>query len=357
MIQRSRVYPMVQALLAAILFGASAPVAKLLLGEVEPVYLAAFLYLGSGLGVLLYKMLMARDRSGADRQEARIQRADYGWLAGAVFAGGVAAPILLLFSLRNTAASTASLLLNFEGVATMVIAALVFNEAIGRHATWAILCVTLASIVLSWNTSGQWGFSLGAFGILGACVLWGVDNNLTRNISAKDPLAIVLVKGLGAGTVSFVLATIMGEQMPNAGVVLGALILGSLSYGLSIVLFIRAMRSLGAARTSALFGTAPLAGVLFSFVLFRETLTPPFLLALPLMTVAAVLLLVEQHDHRHRHERITHEHRHRHDDGHHLHTHEDMPSASFAHSHVHTHELLEHEHAHLPDIHHRHTHA
>lgn len=355
--QRSHVSPMLQALLAAVLFGASAPVAKLLLGEVEPVFLAAFLYLGSGLGVLFYKFLFGRRRSGARDDEARIQGADFGWLAGAVIAGGVAAPILLLFSLRGTAAATASLLLNFESVATTVIAALVFNEAIGRRAVWAILCVTLASIVLSWDSSGQWGISWGAFGVLGACVLWGIDNNLTRNISAKDPLAIVLVKGLGAGTFSFFLAVLLGNELPGMGIVIGALILGSLSYGLSIILFVRAMRSLGAARTSALFGTAPLAGVLLSLILFRETPGLPFVIALPVMVLAALLLLSEQHNHPHIHRAITHEHRHRHDDGHHLHDHPGMASRSLAHSHIHAHELLEHEHAHLPDIHHRHTHT
>ena len=348
---------MFQALLAAILFGASAPVAKLLLGEVEPVFLAGFLYLGSGLGVLLYKSLFGRRRPGLRDDEARIQGSDFGWLAGAVIAGGVAAPILLLFSLRDTPAATASLLLNFESVATTVIAALVFKEAIGRRAVWAIMGVTLASIVLSWDSSGQWGISWGAFGVLGACVLWGIDNNLTRNISAKDPLAIVLVKGLGAGTFSFSLAVLLGNELPGLGIVIGALILGSLSYGLSIILFVRAMRSLGAARTSALFGTAPLAGVLLSFILFRESLSWPFMIALPLMVLAALLLLSEQHDHRHVHSAVSHEHRHRHDDGHHLHDHPGMATRSLAHSHVHMHEFLEHEHAHLPDIHHRHTHT
>lgn len=351
--QRSHVYPMAQALLAAILFGASAPLAKLLLGEIEPVLLAGLLYLGSGLGILLYKTLSPVESRDA---EAPINRGDWGWLAGAVFAGGVAAPILLLISLRNTPASTASLLLNFEGVATTLIAALVFKEAVSRYAIWAIACVTLASILLSWDTSGQWSLSLGALGIIGACILWGIDNNLTRNISAKDPLMIVIVKGLGAGSFSFVLALILGNWLPSILIVLGALLLGSLSYGLSIVLFIRAMRGLGAVRTSALFGTAPLIGTALSFVLFRDALTPLFLIALPLMIIAAALLFRENHEHRHTHEATTHEHQHRHDDGHHNHDHPGMTSRSLTHSHVHTHEPMEHEHPHLPDIHHRHSH-
>ncbi len=354
--QRSHLYPMFQALLAAILFGASAPIAKLLLGQIDPVLLAGLLYLGSGLGVLLFKVLLTqRQTTGA--AEASIQRADLPWLAGAVIAGGVMAPILLLFSLRVTTAATASLLLNFEGVTTAVIAVVVFREAIGRRALWAILCITAASILLSWEPGGDWGISLGALGILGACVLWGIDNNLTRNISAKDPLTIVLVKGLSAGSFSLILALLLGNALPEPAILLGALVLGSLSYGLSIVLFIRAMRGLGAARTSALFGTAPLAGVLLSLLLFQEAPSALFWGALPLMVVAALLLLSERHSHRHAHAALTHDHRHRHDDGHHEHDHPGMVDRSLTHSHPHTHSPTTHEHPHLPDIHHRHVHA
>ncbi len=353
--QRAHVYPMAQALAAAALFGASAPLAKLLLGEVDPVLLAALLYLGCGIGVGLTKLLQGLS-GAADKSEAQISRSDWKWLAGSVFAGGVAAPIILLVSLRSTAASTASLLLNFEGVATTVIAVLIFRESVSKYAVWAIVAVTIASILLSWDASGQWGFSLGALGIIAACVFWGIDNNVTRNISAKDPLTIVLIKGLGAGSFSFVLALILGDQLPLLTSLFGALLLGGISYGLSIVLFIRAMRGLGAARTSALFGTAPLAGVALSLLIFRESLTPFFVLALLLMVAAAIVLLNEQHSHRHVHEPINHDHRHRHDDGHHNHDHPGMTDRSLTHSHVHTHERVEHEHPHLPDIHHRHAH-
>ncbi|MBZ0315195.1 MAG: DMT family transporter [Anaerolineae bacterium] len=354
---RSHIYPILQALLAAVLFGASAPIAKLLLGEIEPIPLAAFLYLGSGIGVLFFKTTLGTSQSGT-QMEARIRQPDLVWLAGAVLTGGIAAPILLLFSLRDTAASTASLLLNFEGVATTLIAVLIFKEAVGKRALWAIICVTSATILLSWDTSsGQWNLSLGALGILGACVLWGIDNNLTRNISDKDPLTIVLVKGLGAGSFSLGLTLVLRNPLPVLPTVLGALLLGSLSYGLSIVLFIRAMRALGAARTSALFGTAPLVGVALALVFFRETPNLLFFIALPLMVTATLLLLREQHSHYHIHEAITHEHGHRHDDGHHTHDHPEMVSRKLWHSHPHTHERLAHKHPHLPDMHHRHTHS
>ncbi|MEP6984514.1 MAG: DMT family transporter [Chloroflexota bacterium] len=289
----ARIVAIAQALLAALLFGASAPLAKLLLGNVEPVMLAALLYLGSGLGVLLVKVFQRLENKTVE-DETRIKRADWKWLAGAVIAGGVAAPIILLFSLRQTPASTASLLLNFESVATTFIAVIVFKEGISRRAFWAVTCVTLASILLSLDDSGQWGISLGAIGILGACILWGIDNNFTRNISAKDPLTIVLVKGFGAGSFSLLLALVLQNAIPSVSIIFGALLLGSISYGMSIVLFIRAMRALGAARTSALFGTSPLAGVLLSFLLLREFPSSLFLIALPLIVLALFLLLRER---------------------------------------------------------------
>lgn len=254
---RSHLPSVLQALIAALLFGASAPLAKLLLGEIEPIPLAAFLYLGSGLGLLglkVFQRLRLKDFS----EEARIEPADLKWLAGAILTGGVAAPITLMFSLKHTPAATASLLLNFEGVATALIAFFAFREAISRRAWSAIALITLASVILSVNPSAEWGFSLGALGILTACVFWGLDNNFTRNISAKDPLVIVILKGISAGSFSLLMALLLGNSLPSWTGILGALILGSLSYGASIFLFIHALRGLGAARTSALFSTAPL---------------------------------------------------------------------------------------------------
>ena len=350
----SRIIPVVQALLAAFLFGASAPLSKLLLGETSPVLLAALLYLGSGFGLLCVKLMEKKVQY--EQKEARLARSDWPWLFGAILAGGVIAPIMLMISLRHAPAATASLLLNFEGVATTLIAAIVFKEAIGRRAWWAIGLITLASILLSADFTNQWGFSLSALGILAACVMWGVDNNLTRNISAKDPLVIVTVKGLGAGLVSLIIAVALGNTFPSPGVTLLALLLGSLSYGLSIFLFVHAMRGLGAGRTSALFGTAPLAGILLSFLIFREIPGIFFFIALLVIASGAYILLMEDHDHVHIHENIVHEHRHTHNDGHHEHEHA-VESARQSHSHVHAHDILEHAHDHAPDIHHRHSHA
>src|SRR6185503_11642176 len=231
------------------------------------VLMAAFLYLGSGTGISLIKLYQ---RLISNQKEAGIKSPDVKWLAGAIISGGILAPIILMISLKNTPASTASLLLNFEGVGTTLIALFFFRESISRRALGAILIITLASIFLSTDFKSGFGFSFGALGVIFACVLWGVDNNFTRNISAKDPLTIVAWKGLVAGTFSLLLGLFLGQQLPALTTILSILLLGFLSYGLSTMLFIYSMRGLGAARTSALYGTAPLAGVLLSIVIFGE---------------------------------------------------------------------------------------
>ncbi len=337
-----------QALTAAIFFGASAPIAKLLLGDdIAPIFVAAFLYLGSGTGISLIKLTQ---RMRSKDVEAKIKPADVKWLAGAIISGGIAAPIILMISLQNTPASTASLLLNFEGVGTTLIALLFFKEAISRRAWTAIIVITLASIFLSTDFESGFGLSLGALGIILACVLWGLDNNLTRNISGKDPLVIVAWKGLIAGTFSFFLAFFLGDELPSLTIILYTLLLGFVSYGLSTLLFIHSMRGLGAARTSALYGTAPLAGVLLSIVIFQEFPSFLFIIAAILMIGGALLLINEQHEHSHAHTVLFHDHSHKHDESH------KHAKGDEVHSHEHEHAAEEHEHDHMPDIHHRHGH-
>jgi drug/metabolite transporter (DMT)-like permease len=335
----------IQALLAALFFGASAPISKLLLGDVPPVLMAAFLYLGSGTGISVIKLYQ---RLTSNQKEAGIKSPDVKWLAGAIISGGILAPIILMISLKNTPASTASLLLNFEGVGTTLIALFFFRESISRRALAAIFAITIASIFLSTNFQGGFSFSLGALGILLACFLWGVDNNFTRNISAKDPLTIVAWKGLVAGTFSLILGLFLGQRLPALIIILSVLLLGFISYGLSTMLFIYSMRGLGAARTSALYGTAPLAGVLLSILIFKDLITILFGIAALMMVAGALLLANEEHAHFHIHMPVVHEHRHSHDE---FHTHDE---SDVAHSHEHEHPRTEHEHGHMPDIHHRH---
>ena len=342
------------ALFAALLFGVSAPLSKLLLNDIAPMPLASLLYFGCGLGVLLFKLGKPLF-TGKEKAEAGMAKKDIPWLAGIILTGGVAAPIILMYSLKATPAATASLLLNFEAVSTAFIAAIFFKESLGKRVWISIALITAAAIVLSWTRSGEWGVSLGAVGIIAACILWGVDNNLTRNISAKDPLITAIVKGFGAGMVSLILSVATASAFPSLPLILLAMLLGAFSYGISIVLFIVAMRHLGAARTSAFFGTAPFIGSIISIILFGEIPSMQFYISLPLMIAGAAMIFGERHNHRHTHLFVEHDHRHRHDDLHHGHHHED--GFSGAHTHLHVHAQFEHAHAHMPDIHHRHNHS
>lgn len=353
---KSKIYPIVQALLAAVLFGASTPITKILLGKIESIPLASFLYLGSGLGLLIFQLvcLLVKKQS---INEAPLKKKDFMWLLGAIFAGGVAAPIFLLTSLKITAASTASLLLNFESVATTIIAIVFFKESTGKQILSAVALITLGSIILSWDFKNQWGLSIGSLGVMLACFCWGIDNNFTRNISSKNPFAIVTVKGIIAGLFSLVLSVIMKNQLPGFGIILISMIIGFFCYGLSIVLFVFAMRSLGSTRTSALFGTSPFIGAILSFMLLGDVPGRIFFIALPIMILGTILLLREEHKHAHMHEYMVHEHKHSHDDGHHNHEHEEeQTNVNEYHSHLHMHEKMEHTHQHSPDIHHRHAH-
>ncbi len=348
--------PVIDALLAAGLFGASAPLAKLLLGAVDPIPLAALLYLGAGFGLALY-IVWLRAFVGDAPDEAELDRGDLPWVAGAVLSGGVAAPILLLYGLRATPAATAALLLNSELVATGVIAAVVFREFIGRWIWGAILMITAGSVLLTLDPAAGWGVSHGAVLIVAACVMWGIDNNLTRRISLNDPKRIVAIKGLAAGGVSTALAFALGKPFPGAGYIALGLLLGGVSYGISIVLFVRALRYLGAARTGALFGTAPFIGAAVSLMAFRNLPTGSFFLSSPLLVLGAGILFRERHEHGHAHALLTHTHAHTHTDGHHGHAHPNRVLLARRHSHRHTHVPMVHAHPHRPDIHHRHRHV
>lgn len=341
--------PILFALLAATLFGASAPLAKLLLSSVPPVMLAALLYIGAGTAIVVVRFLR-----GPTEREAPLARRDAPWLAGSAIAGGFLAPVLLMLGLSFTPAAAASLLLNVEAVATALLAAAFFHEGIGRRVMGAIGLITAAGTVLSYEPSGEPGLSLGALGIIGACALWGLDNNCARQVSGKDPFAIGTVKGLGAGALSFALAFSIGDPLPSPETGLAVLLLGAICYGISMVTFLLALRHLGASRTAGIFGLAPFIGAGISLLIAPGIPDWQFVIALPLMAAGALLIAREHHEHPHIHETMTHAHRHSHDE-HHRHVHEDGQSAE-VHAHVHTHERLEHSHPHTPDIHHRHRH-
>jgi drug/metabolite transporter (DMT)-like permease len=335
------------ALLAAVLFGASTPVAKALVGDVGPWMLAGLLYLGSGLGLALLRAL-----SGA--QSSRLAAREWPWLIGAVLTGGIGGPVLLMFGLSGMPASGASLLLNAEGVFTALLAWFAFKENFDRRIALGMLAIVAGALVLSWSADARFGSLLPALAVLGACLAWGIDNNLTRKVSLADANWVAMVKGLAAGSVNLTIALALGASLPPFGVLAGSAVLGFFAYGISLTLFVVALRHLGTGRTGAYFSVAPFFGALLAVLWLEEPVTPPLLLAGALMALGVWLHLSEQHAHRHPHEAMEHEHEHEHD----LH-HEHHPSGERVpkrHTHRHRHEPMTHTHEHFPDEHHRHSH-
>jgi drug/metabolite transporter (DMT)-like permease len=339
------------AILAAALYGIGSPFAKLLLVDIPPVLLAALLYLGAGLGMLAVNRI--RGLGGLLSNEAKLTRVELPFVIGMVLLD-VAAPVFLMIALTLTTAANASLLNNFEIVATALIALIWFKETIGRRMWIAIALITLASSILSIEDASSFSFSIGSLFVLLACACWGLENNLTRMLSLKDPLQIVVIKGFGSGIGSLILAMALKQGSRNILYLALALVLGFFAYGLSIFFYISAQRTLGAARTSAYYAVAPFIGVAISILVFGQKMSVSFVIALLIMISGAYFAAVERHSHVHTHEAITHEHKHQHQDGHHTHLHDE--SVNGEHSHEHTHEAQEHAHAHTPDLHHKHRH-
>jgi drug/metabolite transporter (DMT)-like permease len=343
----------VYALAAAVLFGASTPGAKLLLGGISPLLMAGLLYLGSGIGLGLWSLL--RIWAGGRRRDAGLARRDVPWLIAVVLAGGVAGPALLMWGLARTPASTSSLLLNLEGVLTAALAWFVFRENFDRRIALGMLAIVAGGVFLSWGGTPEPGVPWGILAVAGACGAWALDNNLTRKIAAADPVQIAAIKGLVAGTTNVALALAAGAVWPRADAVVLAGGLGLLGYGLSLVLFILGLRHLGSARTGAYFSIAPFVGAALALPLLRERPTVAFLAAAALMGIGLWLHVTERHGHLHVHAPIEHDHWHEHDE-HHRHEHEHGETDLGPHTHPHTHEPLEHAHPHFPGIHHRHEH-
>lgn len=339
-------------LASAILFGVSTPFAKLLLGAIDPWLLAGLLYLGSGLGLSAFR-LVAAFRKG-QRTEANLSRADVPWLGGAIVAGGVVAPVLLMLGLASTPASSASLLLNLEGLATMAIAWGIYRENADRRIVAGALAILVGAILISWR-GGALSADIGAFAIAGACIAWGIDNNLTRKVSGADPAQIAALKGIVAGATNLTLAFLLGASLPAPAIIGAAAFVGLLGYGVSLVLFVLALRHVGAARTGAYFSAAPFVGAVVSIALFREPITAQLIAAAVLMAFGLYLHVAEKHEHAHVHEPMEHEHSHVHDE-HHQHEHSADDPPGEPHSHKHRHARLAHSHPHFPDLHHAHDH-
>jgi drug/metabolite transporter (DMT)-like permease len=338
---------------SAALFGASTPLAKLLLGVVDPWLMAGLLYLGSGIGLTLVHF--GRRPLGLPTEEAALTGRDLPWLAAVVLAGGAIGPVLLMIGLTATPASSAALLLNLEGLATMAIAWIVFRENVDRRILLGAFAILAGALVLSWQ-GGPAGIGWGAVAIAGACLAWGIDNNLTRRLSAADPVQIAMTKGLCAGAVNLVLALSRGAALPPADIVAAAALVGFFGYGVSLVLFVLGLRHLGTARTGAYFSTAPFIGAGLALILFGEPLGFRLVLAAALMGVGLYLHLAERHEHEHAHEELVHDHVHVHDE-HHRHDHAPGMLDREPHSHIHSHQPFAHSHPHFPDLHHRHGHT
>ena len=336
------------ALFAALLFGAGTPLAKALLDSVSPWMLAGLLYLGSGIGLTLLRFARRAPRVQLPAGQAL-------WLAGAVLAGGVVAPVLLMFGLTRMPASGASLLLNAEGVFTALLAWFAFRENFDRRIALGMAAIVAGAVVLSWPGEARFGDAWPALAVLGACLAWAIDNNLTRKVSLNDAAWIASVKGLGAGAVNLVLAFALGSRLPAAPALAGAMALGFVAYGISLALFVVGLRHLGTARTGAYFSVAPFFGALVAVLWLGEAVDARLLAAAALMAFGVWLHLSERHLHRHTHAPLFHDHEHAHD-VHHLHDHDGPVAVGLRHTHPHRHEPLAHAHEHFPDEHHRHAH-
>ena len=343
----------IYALAAAGLFGASTPLAKMLIGDVNPWLLAGLLYLGSAIGLGLV-ILFGRFLGGPKKRPS-IPKSDFPWLGLATLFGGVFGPVLLMQGLVLTPASNAALFLNFEGVLTSVLAWFAFKEHYDRRIIVGMIFIVLGGIALSVPSGGiSFNTFQGPLLIVGACLCWGLDNNFTRKVSTSDAVVLTFIKGLVAGSTNCVLALFAGSALPTFSITTSSFMLGFFGYGLSIVLFVLALRHLGASRTGAYFSTAPFLGSLLSLLIFPDSISPHLIIAGILMGIGVWLHLTENHSHEHFHDRIEHSHPHVHDE-HHQHSHEEGSEVD-GHAHWHVHETMTHAHVHFPDIHHQHSH-
>jgi drug/metabolite transporter (DMT)-like permease len=333
---------------AALLFGAGTVAAKWIVGPVSPWLLAGVLYLGSGLGLAIWRLM---DRAALPR----LNHGDTLWLAGAMVSGGIIAPVLLMWGLAQMPASGASLLLNLEGVLTVLLAWFAFRENFDRRIALGMVLIVAGTVVLSWPGRTSLESVWPALAVVGACLGWAIDNNLTRKVALSDATFIAMSKGLVAGGVNVTVALSLGAIVPSAGLIAAGALTGLLSYGISLVCFVLALRELGAARTSAYFSAAPFVGALLAIPLLGERLTWQIAVAAGLMAWGVWLHLTEHHSHTHTHEELEHEHEHVHDD-HHQHDHPEPVAPGTRHSHRHRHPRMTHSHAHYPDAHHRHEH-
>jgi drug/metabolite transporter (DMT)-like permease len=341
------------ALVSAALFGVSTPAAKALVGSVHPAVLAGLLYCGAGIGVAAIRRVLPW--IGSRAPEVSLTRSDVPWLAGAIGSGGVIGPLLLMAGLTRTDAATASLLLTLEAAVTALMAWFIFHESFDRRIALGMACLVAGAVVLSWSAAPTIDSLFGPLAIVGACIAWGLDNNLTRKVSLADPLQIVQLKGLIAGPVNIVLGLLLGATLPTVSTMLVAGAVGFIGYGVSLTLFVLALRGLGAARTIAYFSTAPFIGSAAAVIALGDPVSVQVLIAGALMAAGVWLHLTERHQHEHFHGGMGHAHPHVHDE-HHRHAHGVLDPPGEPHTHFHEHKPMRHAHTHVPDMHHTHRH-
>jgi drug/metabolite transporter (DMT)-like permease len=342
-------------LMAALLFGATTPIAKIVLGETRPQLVAGLFYLGSGIGLSFLAWI--KGRFFKHEQEAKLKSQELWWLGCAILSGGVIAPVLLMIGLSSESASASSLLLNLEGVFTALIAWIVFREHTDRRMILGMAAILAGGIVLSiMPAHGFHGGGSGFWAIVSACLFWALDNNFMRHVSQANPMRLAALKGLCAGAVNTGIALTLGTALPPLPILLLGATAGFIGYGISLVLFIIGLKRLGTARAGAYFCTAPFAGAVFSLLFLHEHASVRLGVAGCLMAIGVYLHLTERHEHQHTHYPTEHEHVHTHEDEHHDHGHEPGCVTSEPHSHMHRHDQLTHMHAHMPDFEHRHDH-
>ncbi|XMB72643.1 EamA family transporter [Mycoplasmatota bacterium WC30] len=345
-------YAILLAIVAAALYAVSTPISKLLLVEIAPIFMAALLYLGAGIGMLIVSLVLKKNTQN-NTKESSISKKDLKYVVGMIILD-ILAPFLLMLGLTLTNASNVSLLNNVEIIATTLIAMIFFKEAIGKRMWIAIIFILVAGIILSFDDISSFSLSLGSIFVIGATLCWGLENNCTRMLSLNNPLHIVVIKGLGSGIGAFIITVLLGELGGSIMYIMFTLLLGFVAYGMSIFLYITAQRELGAARTSMYYAIAPFIGVLISIIILNENLTIAFVVALAIMIIGTYFAVTEKHKHTHLHHELTHTHRHTHDDLHHNHKHIDNHMED--HNHEHSHKEQEHKHEHFPDMHHNHDH-
>ncbi len=341
-------------LAAALLFGISPPFAKLLLPESGPMVTAGLLYLGAGLGLHLFEVT-GRRWLNPGMEEAPVRRADTGLLAGVILTGGMLGPFLMLWGLERLSGVLTSLLLNLEAPLTVLVAVLVFREHLVRLELAGVLVIVVGAGILTYRPGAIHWDVVGILAVAGACLCWAIDNNLSQRLSLRDPLVVTRIKTLGAGLGMLGLAALTSQQWPSFTILLATLLLGFVSYGVSLALDMRALRLLGAAREAGFFATAPFIGAVVAVPVLGERWDIQDATATALMMAGVALLLRGHHAHTHRHEEVEHDHSHQHEE-HHDHVHDGGPVLQEPHAHMHWHLPLTHDHPHLSELHHRHDH-